>query len=189
VRRNRVHGRVPHIGPRLSVTELPRQDKSSLSLLASLATLAIPVFLATGCDQIGAQASKAVEQRVQQETGDLMEKAIGSIDKTISSVGSQLSKNGSKLQVVSDGSLQPAGVSPTSVAIREAPERMAAVYCTFEKALDSTLEARFLNAAGAEIGRVQQRVTAKAGAGQFIEFSIDPRTNIQEIVMVRVRKP
>lgn len=43
VRRDRVHGRVPHLGLRVAVLELPRQDTSTLSLLASLAILTVSV--------------------------------------------------------------------------------------------------------------------------------------------------
>ena len=186
VRRDRVPWSVPQRPHLVSALELPRQGKSTSSLLASLAILA---FLATGCDQIGERASKAVEARVQKETSDLLEKTMGSVDKTINSVGSRLAKNGSRPKVVAHDSLLASGISLTSLAIRETPERMAAVYCTLEKPLDSRLEARFLDMTGAEIGRVQQRVNAKAGAGLFIEFPIDPRTNIQDILTVSVRKP
>lgn len=189
MRRDRVPWRVPQLPPRVSALELPRQDRSTLSLQASLAILAVLAFLATGCDQIGEQTSKAIEARVQKETGDLLEKTMGSVDKTISSVGSRLAKNGSKPKVVAHDSLLASGISPTSLTISETPGRMAAVYCTLEKPLDSILEARFLDMTGAEIGRVQQRVTAKAGAGLFIEFPIDSRTNIQDILTVSVRKP
>jgi hypothetical protein len=157
-------------------------DKSTLLLTACLA------ILATGCDQIGAQASKAVEQRVQKETGDLMEKAMGSVDKTLGSVGSQLTKNGNKPRVVAHESLLAAGISPTSLTMRETPERVAAIYCTFEKPFNSTLEVRFLDRTGAEIGRAQLPTLAKAGAGQFIEFPIDSRTNLKDIFTINIRR-
>ena len=188
MRRDRVHWRVPQIPHRVSAIELSWQDKSTSSLRASLATLAILAFLATGCDQIGEQAGKAVEQRVQQEAGSLMDKAIGSVDKTLVGVGSQLTKGGIKPRLVADPSLQVEGITPTSLTIQESPGRVISIYCTFEKASDSMLEVRFLNKSGAEIGRAQRQVSAKAGAGQFTEFPIDPRADIREIVTVSVRK-
>lgn len=157
-------------------------DKFALYLMACLA------ILGTGCDQIGAQASKAVEQRVQQETDSLMEKAMGSVDQTIKSVGTHLGKNGSAPKVVAHGSLLATGISPTSLTLTEAPVRVASVYCTFERPFDSMLEVRFMNSTGAEIGRAQQRVAAKAGAGQFIEFPIDSRTNLKDILTITIRR-
>lgn len=157
-------------------------DTSKFLLLNGLA------ILTTGCDQIGAQASKAVEQRVQQETGNLVEKAIGSVEKTITSVGSQLTKNGTKPKIVPHDSILAAGISPTSLTLTESPERVAAIYCTFEKPFDSMLEVRFQDRTGTEIGRAQRRVVAKAGAGQFIEFPIDPRTNLKDILTINIRR-
>lgn len=157
-------------------------DKFALYPMACLA------ILATGCDQIGAQASKAVEQRVQQETDSLMEKAMGSVDQTIKSVGTQLGKGGSAPRVVAHGSLLAAGISPTSLTLTETPARGASVYCTFEKPFDSMLEVRFMNSTGTEIGRAQQQVSAKAGGGQFIEFPIDSRTNLKDILTITLRR-
>ena len=145
MRRDRVHWRISQIPHRVSVIEQPRQDTSTSSLLASLATLAILAILATGCDQIGEQASKAVEQRVQQETGNLVEKAIGAVDKTLDGVGSKLTKGGTKPRLAADSSLQLAGITPTSLTVQESPGRIVSIYCTFEKASDATLEVRFLN--------------------------------------------
>lgn len=160
-----------------------QMDRFRTLLMAFLAVLA------TGCDQIGEQATKAVEQRVQKETEKLVNKAIGSVEKTLDPAGAGLLKEENKPKVVAEGSLQVAGVAVTGLTITESPSRAAAVYCTFEKGMNSALEARFLSKAGAEIGRAQQRVSAKPGSGQFVEFEIDPRTSVQEILTVSIRKP
>lgn len=160
-------------------------DRSTTFIMACLA------LFSTGCDQIGEQASKAVEQRVQNETDKLVDKAIGTVDKALDSVGPNTPKDGTKPKIITENSLQAAGISASSLTINESTNRVASVYCTFEKELDSSIEARFLTKTGSEIGRARQRIVVKAGAGQFVEFPIDPRTNINEIltVSVGVRKP
>ncbi len=155
-------------------------DKSTTFILACLA------ILSTGCDQIGEQASKAVEQRVQKETDKIVDKAIGSVDKALDSVGSNIPKDGVKPKITTENSFQAAGITASSLTINESANRAASVYCTFEKEVDSSLEARFLNKNGLEIGRARQRISVKAGAGQFVEFPIDPRTSIGEILTVSV---
>ncbi len=125
----------------------------------------------------------------QQETDKLVKKAIDSVDKTLDSASALATKKDGKPKIVADASLQSAGVSATSLTIREASPRAASIYLTFEKALDSRLEAKFMSETGAEIGRAQQRVLATAGEGRFVDFPIDTRTSIGEIRTISVRKP
>lgn len=155
-------------------------DKSTTFILCCLA------ILSTGCDQLGEQASKAVEQRVQKETDKIVDKAIGSVDKAVESITSGKESTGRKPNLIQDASLEAAGAAITSLSINESPNRTMHVYFTFEKNIDSAIEVKFINKAGFEIGRSQQRVSVKAGAGHFFDFTIDPRTNISEIVSVRV---
>lgn len=141
-----------------------------------------------GCDQIGEQASKAVEKRVQDETSKLVDKALGSVDKTINAVASpKLSK--SKTPALSvDKSLNSAGIAATSLHVKSTPEPSASVYLTFSRAEESVLEARFSNHSGEEIGRSRQKIRVQSGDGKFVEFPIDPRTRIEDIRTVWVRK-
>jgi hypothetical protein len=140
-------------------------------------------FLFSGCDQIGEQTTKAIEQRVQQETGKLIDKALGTADKVLKDT------EAGKPSVEADASLAAAGVTPTLMNIQEKPARVASVYCTFERPLDGSLEARFLNSAGAEIGRAREKVRAKAGDGRYVDFQLDPRTPVPDIATTRLLVP
>jgi hypothetical protein len=146
-------------------------------------------FLIVGCDQIGEQAGKSIEQRVQQEANKLIDKALGSADKVLGSADKVL--NGSdtkgKAKVVAEASA--AGITPTLVNYQEKPARVASVYCTFDQTMDGIMEARFLNVDGAEIGRAKTKVRAKVGAGQFVDFPIDPRIPITDIATTSLRLP
>ena len=154
-------------------------EKATRLLITALALMTI------GCDQLGEQATKAIESRLQQETDKMVDKAINAVDKTVGSVESKRSKDASKPNLIADESLLLAGVSPTNSAFAG---QSIAIYCTFEKTLEASLEARFLNEAGAEIGRSQQGVNVKTGAGRFIEFAVDPRIHINEIRTIRLRR-
>jgi hypothetical protein len=146
-------------------------------------------FLMVGCDQIGEQAGKSIEQRVQQETNKLIDKALGSADKVRGSAEKAL--NGpdiaGKPKVIAE--VSAAGITPTLLNIQEKPTPVVSVYCTFDRTMDGPLEARFLNSEGAEIGRAKAKVRAKVGEGQFVEFPIDPRTPITDIAKTTLRVP
>lgn len=149
--------------------------------------MASVVFLFAGCDQIGEQTSQAIEQRVQQETGKWVEKAIDSSGRILRSF--ETPKGEKKPKLMGDESVQAAGITPTLLNLQEAPVRVASVYCTFNRSLDRPLEARFLNHAGAEIGRVKVNLSATAGGGRFIDFPIDSRIPISEIAVTSLRVP
>ena len=140
-------------------------------------------FLIGGCDQLGEQTSKAIEQRVQQGTGRLMDKVLDTADKVLNGT------EPGKPSVVADASLAAAGVTPTLVNIQGKPTRIASVYCTFERPLNGSLEARFLNSAGTEIGRVREKVKANAGDGRYVDFQLDPRTPLPDIATTRLLVP
>jgi hypothetical protein len=140
-------------------------------------------FLISGCDQVAEQAAKAIEQRVQQETGKLIDKALGTADKVLKDT------EAGKPSVEADASLAAAGVMPTLVNIQEKPARIASVYCTFERPLDGSLEARFLSRAGTELGRAREKVKAKAGDGRYVDFQLDPRTPVLDIATTRLLVP
>lgn len=150
-------------------------------------TLVCSSFLILGCDQLGEQASKSIEQRVQQETSKLIDKALGSADKVLGAADKALNGSDTKVKVVAETSA--AGITPTLVNFQEKPARIGSVYCTFNQTMDGPLEARFLNTEGAEIGRGKAKVRAKAGEGQFIDFPIDPRTPIADIAITSLRVP
>ncbi len=145
-------------------------------------------LLALGCETAADQASRAVEQRVQEKTQVLVGKALGSVDKALQSAGSLVPKGGGGANLSADESLGPAGMAATSLHLKGAPEPRASVYLTFERAGRFTLEVRYLNGAGGEIGRKRQRIQARAGDGRFIEFPIDPRTRVENIHTVQVKR-
>lgn len=145
------------------------------------------LFLA-GCDQVGEQASRAVEQRVQQEANKLVDKALGSVDQTLDAVTRRKPSDPKAPALSGDPSLQAAGMAPTQLHLKAAPEPCVSVYFTFEKAGESTLEARYRNRAGEEIGRSRQKVRVEAGDGRFVAFAVDPRTRVEDIHAVSVRR-
>lgn len=146
-------------------------------------------MLGLGCDTAADQASRVLEQRVQEKTNVLVDKALGSAEKALQSAGSLVSKGSGERDLGADVSLRVAGMAATAVHVKGAPEYRASVYLTFERAGQFTLEVRYLNDAGMEIGRNRQRVQAKAGDGKFLEFPIDPRTRVEDIRVVQVKKP
>ena len=144
-------------------------------------------LLALGCETAADQASRAVEQRVQEKTQVLVDKALGSMDKALQSAGSLVSKGSGNGTLSADESLSAAGMAATTLHLKGAPEPRASVYLTFERTGRFTLEVRYLNAAGGEIGRNRQRVQAQAGDGRFIAFPVDPRTRVEDIRTVLVK--
>lgn len=152
------------------------------------ALMPVVALLSLGCDQAADQASRAVEQRVQEETNKLVDKALGSVDKALQSAGNIVAKDGKGITLVPDAGLKAAGLAATTVQVKAAPEPKASVYMTFERAGQHTLEVRYRNAAGEEIGRSRQKVQAREGDGLFVEFPIDPRTPVADIRSVAVKK-
>ncbi len=150
--------------------------------------LACTSILLVGCEQVGEQAGKAVEKRVQQEADKLVEKAIGSVDKTLDAVTNRKPADPKATALTADASLKAAGMAATSLHVKPAPESRVSVYVTFEKAGESTLEARFRNQAGEEIGRDRQKVRAQEGDGKFVEFALDPRIRTEDIQTVWIRR-
>lgn len=150
--------------------------------------LACAALLLAGCDQVGEQASKAVEQRVQQEANKLVDKALGSVDQTLDAVTRRKPSDPKAPVLSGDPSLQAAGMVPTQLHVKAAPEPRVSVYLTFEKAGESTLEARYRNRAGEEIGRNRQKVRVEAGDGRFVEFAVDPRLRTEDIQSVAIRR-
>lgn len=150
--------------------------------------LAFLTLFYPACDQIGGQASRTVEQRVQQEANKLMDKALGSADKVIDTLGgnSDEKQQGLKPTITTDGSLQVHGLAPTTATLQPSA---ASVYCTAERIFEGRLEARFLDKAGVEIGRSQQQMSAPAGSAQFVEFKLDPRTPVADITTINMRVP
>ena len=138
--------------------------------------------LVVGCDQIGEQAGKSIEQRVQQETRKLLDQALGSADQVLSGADT---KRSAKAVV----EISAAGITPTLLNVQEKPRRIASIYCTFDRTLEGPLEARFLNSDGAEIGRAKAHVRAKAGEGQFVDFPIDLRTPLSDIATTSLGVP